>query len=101
MHRASPGQIASSATEGRGGTSDAGLPYTWDAENRLIKVEPDGTPVNGDKKVEFVYDFLGRRVEKKVSAHNGTSWSVSDRRRFVWSDWLPVLSRTWIRPGPE
>jgi hypothetical protein len=38
-----------------------------------------------------VYDYLGRRVEKKVSTHNGTSWSVSDCRRFVWSDWLPVL----------
>jgi len=38
-----------------------------------------------------VYDYLGRRVEKKVSTHNGTSWSVDDRRRFVWSDWLPVL----------
>jgi len=38
-----------------------------------------------------VYDYLGRRVEKKVSTHNGTSWSVDDRRRFVWSDWLPLL----------
>jgi len=26
-----------------------------------------------------------------VSTHNGTSWSVSDCRRFVWSDWLPVM----------
>jgi hypothetical protein len=54
-------------------------------------VGPASQPVSGDTKVEFVYDFLGRRVEKKVSAHNGTSWSVSDCRRFVWSDWLPVL----------
>jgi len=72
-------------------TDDGTWDYTWDAENRLITVEPDATPKNGDKKVEFVYDFLGRRVEKTVSTHNGTSWSVTDRRRFVWSDWLPVL----------
>ena len=38
-----------------------------------------------------MYEFLGRRVEKKVSTHNGTSWSVSDCRRFIWSDWLPLL----------
>jgi len=70
-----------------------GLTYTWDAENRLTCVQScdPNSPVNGDKKVEFVYDYMGRRVEKKVSTHNGTSWSVTDRRRFVWSDWLLVL----------
>jgi YD repeat-containing protein len=75
------------------GTGVSPVNYTWDAENRLTCVQSGdpNSPANGDKKVEFVYDFLGRRVEKKVSTHNGTSWSVSDRRRFVWSDWLPVL----------
>ncbi len=72
-------------------TDDGTWDYTWDAENRLITVEPDATPKSGDKKVEFVYDYRGRRVEKTVSTHNGTSWSVTDRRRFVWSDWLLVL----------
>jgi hypothetical protein len=74
------------------GTGVSPVNYTWDAKNRLTCVQ-SGDPnslVNGDKKVEFVYDYLGRRVEKKVSTDNGTSWSVSDRRRFVWSDWLPV-----------
>jgi RHS repeat-associated protein len=65
----------------------------WDAENRLTCVQSGdpNSPADGDTKVEFVYDYMGRRVEKKVSTHNGTSWSVSDCRRFVWSDWLPVL----------
>ena len=34
---------------------------------------------------------MGRRVERKVSEHNGASWSVTDRRRFVYSDWVVVL----------
>ena len=39
--------------------------YTWNAENRLTSVAPR-TPANGDKKVEFVYDYMGRRIQKKV-----------------------------------
>ncbi len=36
--------------------------YTWNAENRLVAAEkPDGS-----QRVEFVYDHMGRRVEKKV-----------------------------------
>jgi hypothetical protein len=42
-----------------------------------------------------VYDYLGRRVEKQVSEHNGTSWSVSDRRRFVYSFGRPGSGGWW------
>jgi hypothetical protein len=35
--------------------------YVWDAENRLIAVAPLA-PEDGDKKVEFAYDYLGRRL---------------------------------------
>ena len=34
---------------------------------------------------------MGRRVEKKVYTHDGSSWSVSDCRRFVYHNWLPLL----------
>lgn len=74
-----------------GGIGVSPVSYTWDAENRLTCVAPASSPVNGDKKVEFIYDYMGRRIEKKVSTHNGSSWSVTDTRRFVWSDWLVVL----------
>ncbi len=33
--------------------TDAKYSYVWDAENRLIRIEPVGTPVNNDKKLEF------------------------------------------------
>ena len=40
---------------------------TWDAENRLTSVAPGaGTEEAGDQKVAFTYDYLGRRVAKRV-----------------------------------
>ena len=37
------------------------------AENRLISLQP-AAPADGDKKVEFIYDYMGRRVKKTVYA---------------------------------
>jgi hypothetical protein len=66
--------------------------YTWDGENRLIKVEPMGSAlVNGAKKVEFVYDYLGRRVQKKVWTYAGGDWGTPVVRQFVWDGWRLVL----------
>jgi len=71
--------------------TDAKYNYVWDAENRLIRIEPVGTPVNNDKKLEYEYDYMGRRVEKIYSKHNGTDWVVQTNRRFVYDEWNVVL----------
>jgi RHS repeat-associated protein len=96
-----------------GGNSGIYVKYAWDAENRLIQVEPGGPPAEGDEKVEFAYDYLGRRIEKKVSTYDGDDWVLTADRRFVWAGggtggWLmlmeledggtgfqPVRSYTW------
>ena len=79
--------------------------YTWDAENRLIRVEPaDGvTPTDGMLRVSFRYDYQGRRVRKQVETYQGTypsgEWTVTAVRKFVWggtggssaSGWLMLL----------
>ena len=39
--------------------------YTWDAENRLIAVEP-AAPKAGDQRTTFAYDYQGRRVRKQA-----------------------------------
>ena len=44
-------------------TQSSSVDYAYNAENRLIAVEPQ-TPSDGDKKVEFVYDYMGRSVKK-------------------------------------
>lgn len=70
--------------------------FTWDAENRLVGWEPL-LFVSGAKKVEFKYDYLGRRIEKKVYAYDGSTWLLSERRRFIWSSasagsgWLMLM----------
>ncbi len=51
------------------GTKDI---FVYNAENRLISITPI-TPVTGDKKLEFSYDYQGRRTSKKVY-----SWGSSD-----------------------
>ena len=66
---------------------------TWDGENRLIRVGPTaGTGVpEGAKKAEYAYDYLGRRVQKKVWTYTGGSWSGPVERRYVWSGWLLLM----------
>ncbi|MBK8915078.1 MAG: hypothetical protein IPM64_10850 [Phycisphaerales bacterium] len=68
----------------------------WDAESRLVRVRP--TPDDGDlssawnaaQKVEFKYDYMGRRVEKAVfewEAGSPGSWELLSRTRFVYDGW--------------
>jgi RHS repeat-associated protein len=66
--------------------------YTWDVDNRLIKVEaPTGTtmPVGARLKVEFEYDAQGRRIGKKeypwaTSAYSTTPTLV---RKYLYDGW--------------
>lgn len=73
--------------------------FVWDAENRLIEVRPSlaegSLPTDGSAlRISFKYDYLGRRVQKKVEAWTAgspASWQVTALRRYVWNGWLPVL----------
>ncbi|GBC60618.1 hypothetical protein DENIS_1575 [Desulfonema ishimotonii] len=60
-----------------------GAAYTWNAENRLTTVE------TADRKITFLYDYMGRRVQKKVFSNNGTGWNTSpdEIRVFVYDGW--------------
>jgi RHS repeat-associated protein len=75
--------------EGGGGLQTM---YTWDGENRLIGVAPPaGTEQDGNVKVEFAYDYLGRRVQKQVFIRTGGQWVLTVHRKFVWSGWLLLM----------
>jgi hypothetical protein len=67
--------------------TDAALTYTWNAENRLIAVEPSTLLVEGEKKLEFVYDYMGRRVEKKVFTHFFGDYSLSETTKYLYDGW--------------
>jgi len=80
--------------------------FEWDAENRLTAAYP-AWPQLGDKKVEFRYDYLNRRIQKKVFEWTGSGWSSAPslERRYVWAGHLllmeldgnnqPVRKYTW------
>lgn len=87
------------------GQVDTGSTYAWNAENRLMSVartypalaDPNEPP---PVKVEFVYDYLGRRIEKRVLPWNPAldggagGWDAvhpTKVTRFVWSGWLMLL----------
>ncbi|WP_124330899.1 RHS repeat domain-containing protein [Desulfonema ishimotonii] len=60
-----------------------GAAYTWNAENRLIAAE------TADKKITFLYDYMGRRVRKQVYSGTPGSWNASpdETRVFVYDGW--------------
>jgi RHS repeat-associated protein len=60
--------------------------YTYNAENRLIAAGPE-TPTDGATRVEFVYDYMGRRVQKIVYVYGSATWQVQKEILFVYDGW--------------
>ena len=60
--------------------------YTYNCENRLIAAGP-ANPNEGDLKGEYLYDYMGRRIRKKVYEFNNMEWKLKETRLFVWDDW--------------
>lgn len=83
------------------GDSSGRMCYSWDAENRLTAVEPPlQGRVEGSKRTTFVYDYLNRRIERKVvtwdAAANGGNgdWRTTptEWKRWVYFEWMPILA---------
>ncbi len=69
-------------------TNDERWTYTWDAENRLVNMTSASSAPTGSKlKLDFAYDWKGRRVEKLVSTNNGSSYVAQYTNRFVYDGW--------------
>lgn len=74
-------------------TSDGRWTYTWDAENRLSSMEAiAAAPVAAKLKLEFVYDGMGRRIQKKVYSWNVGSgaYVLQSTTKFVYDGWSLV-----------
>ena len=54
--------------------------YTWNGENRMVQA------VNGNTKLQFAYDYMGRRIEKKVFDGD----TVVSHKRFVYDNYKQV-----------
>ncbi|PID76196.1 MAG: hypothetical protein CSB22_00370 [Deltaproteobacteria bacterium] len=63
-----------------------GVSYQYNGENRLIAVQPLA-PAENDTKVTFIYDFLGRRVQKTTYAYRAGTWVKQSTKKFVYDGW--------------
>jgi RHS repeat-associated protein len=60
--------------------------YTWDGENLLTKLESLANAPSGSKRrLEFEYDWQGRRIKKKVT--NLDTSSVLLDNKFLYDSW--------------
>ncbi|MDD5678394.1 MAG: hypothetical protein PHW60_10455 [Kiritimatiellae bacterium] len=69
--------------------SDGRFAYTWDTENRLVGAEtltnlPSSMP---RVKVDFAYDYMSRRVSKKVYSWTSGSWLLTTDSSFLYDGW--------------
>src|ERR1051326_5738468 len=67
-------------TDGRG-------TLNWDLENRLTNLVISAGPTLSQYSIDFLYDYLARRVRKIVSTNNGSSYVVQYTNKFVYDGW--------------
>lgn len=70
--------------------TDGRWSYEWDAENRLTALETRSTAYVAGvprQRIEFKYDYLGRRVQKRLLNWGVSGWSLSSERRFLYDGW--------------
>lgn len=77
-------------------TTDSRWTYTWDGENRLVKL----TPKTGAPNVTlwYSYDYRGRRIGRKV-ADARSSPTKTTITGFVYDDWNPVAEWDAVATG--
>jgi RHS repeat-associated protein len=84
-------------------TSDGKWNYTWNAENRLIVAE------SADKRLEFAYDYIGRRVSKQVYTGSVGNWTLASESKYVYDGYYQIaefdgsdnMLRSYLRVGGE
>ncbi|HBC89086.1 MAG TPA: hypothetical protein DCZ94_19275 [Lentisphaeria bacterium] len=69
-------------------TSDGRFTYTWDGENRLVSIESrTGVSPVSKVKLDFSYDYMGRRVSKTVYSWVNNAWQVSKAEKYAYDGW--------------
>jgi hypothetical protein len=69
-------------------TNDSVWSYTYDGENRLLAQESLSTvPAAAKKKLTYEYDYLGRRIAKRVYHWSAGLWSLSSDLHFAYNGW--------------
>ena len=68
---------------------DGRFRYSWNAENRLVEVESK-VAAAGAMRLEFVYDYMGRRIRKEVFTFVNGGYIPSTEIRFAYDGWNMV-----------
>lgn len=61
---------------------------TWSGENRLAAME------SSSARLEFAYDYLGRRVQKRTYTGTVGNWTLAEDRRFLYDGWNLIAEFT-------
>jgi hypothetical protein len=85
-------------------TNDGRWSFIWDAEYRPLQMLSSNVVDGAKRKLDFVYDWRGRRRSKVVSTWNGSAFTAQSTNRFVYDDWNLVaeldsannLSRSYL-----
>jgi len=83
-------------------TKDGVWEYRWDAENRLIEMKTDTFALTGaapllNRRIEFRYDYLHRRVLKRFYENGSTVQTYG--RRFLYDGWNLVAEYSETTAG--
>jgi len=72
-------------------TSYGSWQFTWDAENRLVKIAPHYL-ITGSRIYEYEYDYMSRRVKKTAKRYTMpmSTWTM---RTFYYDGWNLVRER--------
>ncbi|MCG8406928.1 MAG: hypothetical protein MI923_17155 [Phycisphaerales bacterium] len=74
--------------------TDGWLRYLWDAENRLVAIERNLSPmpINAWRR-RFEYDYMGRRVGRIYEQWNGSDWTPQEYTQFIYDGWNVLMER--------
>lgn len=74
-------------------TNDSRWNYMWDGENRLIRMVARNTSpaVGPQQRIDFEYDWRGRRIGKKVWNNVAGSGSPAVVRKFIYDGWNLIV----------
>ena len=72
-------------------TSDGQRHYDWTAENRLKSIRPI-VPYPEAQRIDYQYDYLGRRIQKTVSQWNGDQYALISDQKFLYDEWNLVAT---------
>jgi RHS repeat-associated protein len=68
--------------------SDGRWNYVWDGENRLVSITSlSGAPSGSQLQLNFVYDYMGRRIQKAVAAWSGSAYTNAYTHNYVYDGW--------------